>query len=237
MGRIGQVFKKLTKIKDEFTQDESTGIWEVFEKDFAIDGLNELQLIGNLGAGNFIIKPQEQGSESVKVVCEYRNFMPNITFNKIGESAELELTQRSNTGRWKNAKQKWTIYLPVGVPTNIELNLGAGSNTLDFGDIDLVGLKIQSGVGSCEVDLTRQTPKEAGVPLKFDGGVGSMDIRVTEEIPARVKYTKGIGSFSGKENMVSIGNSHFTTKSFEEKNPYFDVKLTVGVGSMDWITE
>lgn len=237
MGKLNEAFKKLTKIKDEFTQEDSSGIWEVFEKDFSVQELEELNVKGNLGAGSLIIKQQNKDESSVKVICEYRKNMPNIHFNKIGESANLKLSQRSHTGTWKNAKQKWTIYLPIDIPTNIELNLGAGSNTLDFGEIDLAGLEIHSGVGSCDIDLTRQKPKHDKIPVVFESGVGSMDVRLSQDTPAQVKYSRGIGSFSGENNMVSIGNNHFTTRAFVEDQPYFDFNMTVGVGSIDWITE
>ncbi|KGX84744.1 toast rack family protein [Pontibacillus marinus] len=237
MGNLNNVFKKLVKFKDEFTEEDSSGIWEKFEKDFSVQELNELNVKGDLGAGSLIIKQQNEGVNEIKVICEYRKTMPNIEFNKIGEQGKLKLSQQSHTGTWKNAKQKWTIYLPTDISTTLKLNLGAGSNELDFGKVDLAGLEIQSGVGSCEINLTQQFPKHARIPVKLDSGVGSMDLRLSEDLPAKVKCSKGIGSFSGRNNMVSIGNEQFTTKTFEQDQPYFDFNISLGVGSIDWITE
>jgi len=236
MSGLKKAFKKLVKIKDEFEQ-EPTGITEVFEKDFSVEQMGELKVKGDMGAGSLIIKPQPEDVDEVKVKCEYRKKMPNIEFNKIGEQAKLQISQQSHTGTWKNAKQKWTIYLPKRIQTDMKLHLGAGSNTLDFGDIDLKGLEIHAGVGSCDIDFTKQYPKFDKVPIEFENGVGNIDVRLSEDLPARVKCSKGIGSFSGKSDLISTGEERFATKGFDNDKPYFDFKMSLGVGNVDWITE
>lgn len=231
MGRFSKAIQKIKKVADEFQKEDHFKEWDVLEKEFELDNLKELYIKGKVGAGSLKIKEQPAGVPYAQIRCEYDRKTPELFFSIRNGVGELTFSQAGTYASWKSAKQRWTLYLPREIKTFIDLDLGAGSQELHFGQINLASLSIDSGVGSCELDFSQQVTKQ--IPISINNGIGSMEISLSEATPVRINSKKGIGSTSAN-GLIMAGSNEFVTKGYVEGQPHLHFDINIGVGSIDW---
>ncbi|MGI8316553.1 hypothetical protein [Halobacillus mangrovi] len=205
--------------------EESNCVEETFEVE-----PGQLTFSGDLGIGEVDLSCKGSSQASVRAV--YNKNSPKILFSH-NHLKVSQLTKVSNP--WKKDKHNWRVQLPKINPLVLKLNLGVGSSNIDLTGVSLRKLKVSCGVGDLHLHLTNMKLTQ-DVPVKIDGGVGSQTITISEDLPALFKVNKGAGSFTGK-GMVSLGASRYCTKSYQEGQPHFLIKLNVGVGDVAVIEE
>ena len=85
---------------------------------------------------------------------------------------------------------RWEVYLAPGVPLDININGGVGEARLDFRQLDITKLDIDSGVGDMTVFLPATG---SSYEIDVDVGVGRVELRLEEGIDAVLKIDGGVG--------------------------------------------
>jgi predicted membrane protein len=107
---------------------------------------------------------------------------------------------------------KWDIHLSPDVPLSLNIHGGVGPTKLDLSNMQLLNLKVDTGVGTLDLILPTQTnkieaeidggvgqtkivvPDNADVSINLDGGVGAIEITVPANAAVQVKTDGGIGA-------------------------------------------
>ncbi|MCB9421856.1 MAG: hypothetical protein H6667_18795 [Ardenticatenaceae bacterium] len=119
-----------------------------------------------------------------------------------------------NPSNWANFNEmdRWQIGLNPSVATDLTVDVGAGSASLDLRELTLTDLEIDGGAGSTEVWLpggdydamldvsagsTKLTlPGYGRQQIEVDGGAGSLILYLPPGVETRVEVDGGAGSFS-----------------------------------------
>lgn len=114
------------------------------------------------------------------------------------------------------------------LPTDFDLDIGAGALEADFDLAKIIGIKLNVGAGSADLKFTKNSvPVEK---LSIDVGAGSAKIEVPEGVGLKVNYNIGVGSFEvGSNNMR--GNGVYTSEGYQQKEIKMEMVVDVGVGS------
>jgi hypothetical protein len=88
---------------------------------------------------------------------------------------------------------RWEIGLSPEVPLDLVIDIGSGSVTLDFLDLDLTDLMVDGGSGSVKLALPSSVSK---YDMEIDGGSGSFDIEIEAGADIDAIMDVGSGSFT-----------------------------------------
>ena len=119
-----------------------------------------------------------------------------------------------NPSNWRNFGEmdRWEIGLNPDVATDLTLDVGAGTASLDLRDLSLTDLTVDGGAGSTEAWLpggdydvyfdvsagsTKLTlPGFGRQQIEIDGGAGSLVLYLPPGVEAQIEVDGGAGSFS-----------------------------------------
>lgn len=115
------------------------------------------------------------------------------------------------------------------VPTDLQVQVGAGSAEGTFNELILNDLAISVGMGSAEFSLNSQAiPKEN---TTLDVGMGSIDLEIPEDVGLKVSYSVGLGSVNiDGENFR--GDGSYTSDNFDKATKKLTLSTRVGTGSI-----
>lgn len=94
---------------------------------------------------------------------------------------------------WEENELQWNIGISPDVPLDIDLKGGVGQAKLDFSDLDLTSVSINSGVGDMTVTLPATG---SSYESKFEVGVGRLEIRMEQGIDADMRIEGGVGEIT-----------------------------------------
>ena len=122
---------------------------------------------------------------------------------------------------------RWEIGLNPDVATDLTLDVGAGTASIDLRDLSLTDLNVDGGAGSTEAWLpggdygvyfdvsagsTKLTLPDFGrQKIEIDGGAGSLTLYLPPGVEARVEVDGGAGSFN-------LNQDRFRQVSGDEKD-------------------
>jgi hypothetical protein len=160
------------------------------------------QLVVRFGAGRLDIVP---GTRRALVSGEalYNNelFTPTVRAEggrTILSAGDGRLELREFIDSWSKIKDhlnRWELEL-APVPTELELELGASSASLDLGGLPLRRLKLSQGAADLTLDFVRPNPVEMAV-LTYNGGASRGTLRgLANANTSRVEVYGGGGAFN-----------------------------------------
>ncbi|MFD1020028.1 LiaF domain-containing protein [Thalassobacillus hwangdonensis] len=224
--------KKLFQSFDSGADDESK---EHFVKAYEMEDDAELDFHGSLGAGSFRLASVEDVN-SINLDIAYNGQEPSCSFDNSKSPNVLKVSQSSQKGTsWKGVKQKWNITLPEKYPTSLKVDLGAGNYDMNLSGMKLNKVDLNAGVGDCRLDLSNAVIEKI-IPVDIDGGVGSMRVHISKHTPAKIKLSKGIGSFSA-QGLILSGTKDYYTEAYKEGEPYLNLRINIGVGKVEILSE
>jgi hypothetical protein len=123
-------------------------------------------------------------------------------------------------------ENKWDITLPEGLPTDVDIKLGAGEAKLELGRMDLRSVALKIGAGRVEADF-RGAPKR-DYEIRIEGGVGDCEIRLPREVGIRAEAKGGIGSVE-VSGLTKRGDT-WENAAFAEAGPKIRLDAKGGIG-------
>lgn len=118
---------------------------------------------------------------------------PVLTEHVRGNTLLLNLSTRNDAGFWAMSPVERSYDITLGtpkLPTDMQLELGAGKATLSLAETPLSSLEINVGAGSADATLgTIALPSE----LTLDVGAGNIRLTVPKETKFTVKHDVGAG--------------------------------------------
>lgn len=103
---------------------------------------------------------------------------------KVEPAREISSAKLSGTNRW-------ILRLNDEIPTDLYVQLGAGESKLDLAGLTLSAVRLEMGVGKCEMNLVGEWDRDLEVEIK--GGVGELSVRVPNHVGVIADAQGGIG--------------------------------------------
>jgi hypothetical protein len=121
----------------------------------------------------------------------------------------------------------WDIRLTSGLPLALDIRTGVGKANLDLSTLHLSRLDLKTGLGQTFVTF----PSGMAGVAKIQAGLGDVTLTLPPDLPARITVTSGFANvhiparFARQEKV-------YTTAGFATTNPYVDLEVEAGLGSV-----
>ncbi len=221
----------------------------------------------HLSVGEAIVTPLT-GSD--KLIDAEVHYVGEIDFSVSGEEGKIvTLRQTSDSGlQWLNPATwfanfdglPWRVGLSPDVPLDLNISGGAGRSELNLRGLNIMGLRLQGGVGQMNLSLPTSTtgydvqiqggvgetrldvPLNTTSVIKIQGGVGPVVINTPSEIAMQVRARGGIGSVNmpswfirtaGGDSDFELGKTGtWETSGFASAAHKIEVDYEGGVGAL-----
>ena len=160
---------------------------------------------------------------------------PTASVARSGDSADVEVgLQQSGVVVLPTGNQaEVDLELARGVLWDAKVNSGATSMDLDFSDIDVSGIEINTGAS--DVGLKLGEPISGATRVEVSSGASSFKLRVPEGEQVRVSFeTALVGRSMG--GLASTGSGTYETTGFNEGLPFWDIVIKSAVGDVSFET-
>lgn len=152
------------------------------------------------------------------------------TFRLEGGTARLELKDRQTIppfGSIEGEHRGWDLQLSPDLPIRLKVNTGVGASELDLTDLQVTRLDVNVGVGKTTVIL----PDRGQVSGQVRGGIGQTIIEIPEGVAARIRVQTGIGQVqvpSGYERQ----DRTYTSPDYQTATDRIDLQVDGGIGQI-----
>ena len=123
---------------------------------------------------------------------------------------------------------EWTIRLNGDVPTELNVQFGAGQAELALAGLNLPFVELQSGIGELLLDLRGEWQHSSEMLIK--AGIGDITLRLPESTGVRVRSAVGLGS-TQVHGLTRDGDA-YTNDHFGQTAVSLDIVLQGGVGKI-----
>lgn len=124
------------------------------------------------------------------------------TYAVQGARAEVEVAHTGDTVRfWPSFLSRtpeWAAELAPGVPTDLQIEIGAGRCDLDLSALEVRSFTLHLGLGECTVML----PAIADFQARLDGGLGQLVLVLPNSVEARFELETGLTSISVSGDLI-----------------------------------
>lgn len=209
----------------------------VGQRDVAVErrSVTSLSLDINGGAGRFRVS----GGSTMLVEAHSPNEdlrLRRADFDKSGENADVRI---DHSGRSRVTAEVETR-VASNVPTDLELNGGAGEFFIDLSDMMVRSAELNVGAASLTLTLPRPTPATAApttkpapeVNIEVNAGASSIIIEVPEGVEARVTTNGALLSLRSTNARVTVSGSTAETAGYASATARVTVRITAGASSI-----
>jgi hypothetical protein len=222
----------------------------------------------NLSVGEAVVSPVADPTLLIDADVVY---LGEVKFVAQGDGEKfVSLGQTSNfTTEWLNPANwfhgdvyrdlRWNVRLNPDVPTDLDVNGGAGRSEIDLSRFNLTGLDISNGVGEMVVTLPSRAdhldarvqvgvgrldltiPTGAALHATVKGGVGETNITVPVDAAVQVNARSGIGSLKISSRLQKVsGNGEginprgtWETPNFASAERQIVIDFDGGIGELN----
>lgn len=204
----------------------------VEDKSLPLQGAESLDARVRMAAGELTLSGGSAGAMDATFESSPRSWLPDVTYSVEGTAGVLRVNQEdvddfSFMGKSRNT---WDLKLPSGVPTELDIELGAGQSTLNLADIDVRDLRVRTGAGETLIDLSGE--RANNVQADIEAGVGELNVKVPRNVGVRVTGTRdGIGDYNVEE-FTSDGDD-YVNDAWDTSTVKMVIRLQRGVGEVN----
>ena len=207
-----------------------TGL-ETTTKAVALDGAEKLDARVRMAAGELTLAGGSTGALDAKFDASPRSWMPEVEYSVEGTAGVLRISQPEITD-WDfmgNTVNVWDMKLASGVPTELDIELGAGQSTLDLTEVDVRNLHVLTGAGETTIDLSGERAND--IDGSIEAGVGELTLKVPQDVGVRVTGTRdGVGDYN-VEGFTSDGDA-YVNDAWDTATVKIDLRLQRGIGEV-----
>lgn len=169
------------------------------------DSIRELDIELNIGAGRFIVDSVNDEEHLYELFTDRRGRMPEIDYFARGKTGHLKI----KAFNFPRGRRNWQLNLNPQILNTIELNTGAGKFELDFSNLKIKDLQINSGAADLGLYLGNNVES-----VEINMGAGNIKINVPEGKEVRIKS----GLLISTNNFEEMGL--IKTKSYYQSPGY-----------------
>ena len=158
------------------------------------------------------------------------HWKPQITANQNGFHSTVTIRQpEGGSANWGNkVKNTWDLQLSNKTLLDLTVNCGAGSATLNLGDVLMRSLNVKIGVGEVKVDLTGKPLHDYEVNIH--GGIGQATVHLPEGVGIYATAHGGIGDI----NVTGLqkDGDHWENDLYQKAKVNVRIEVEGGIGEI-----
>ncbi len=125
----------------------------------------------------------------------------------------------------------WSVGLTREIPLNLTLKMGANDTHLDFHDLRIPDLHIDTGASSTDLIL----PALGITHVHVSCGAASFTLHIPEGVEARIKVDSGISSVRVNQARFPQQDRYYQSLNYDNAEQRADIEIEAGVGSIEII--
>ncbi len=130
----------------------------------------------------------------------------------------------------KNAKNTLDIRITNLLPLDIKINAGASKMDLDFSDIKVQNLEINSGATSAEIKLGDNIEK---IKVSISCGASDFNIKIPEDYSLKVTNKSGLSGNNLSELGLSRNGEVWQSSDYDTNNKVIEITFESGASNLD----
>lgn len=185
------------------------------------------------GVGKFVLKDEDTNDYfTLHASSTDTQTQPKVAPSQDGETLTIAVRAPGNEGPNFMPMQRKYAYNGViaqpNIPTDIELNIGAGETIVELDTVKTQSFSINVGAGSATIAL-----KDAAIPTQadLDIGVGSITFSVPNTVGLEVVYDVGLGNLKIADQNLR-GNGTYKSQNFDQAERKLRISAHVRTGSI-----
>ena len=182
-----------------------------------------------MGAGELNLSGGADALMEADFSYNVSEWKPEINYQVSGGTGELVVKQDIIAGvPVGEARNEWDIRLNDEVPTDLNVQMGAGESNLDLDSLTPTGLTLHMGSGKTTVDLTGDYARSFNA--RIEGGVGEATVLLPSEVGARVSAEGGLGKINAEG--LRREDDSYVNDAYGDSEITIEVDIQGGVGQI-----
>jgi len=122
----------------------------------------------------------------------------------------------------------WDVALNPEIPIALTLNLGANKSTLDLHDMNITGLKLETGASDTRLTL----PARGRFKADLDLGAASLEVTIPEGLSARIRASLGAVDLKINQSRFPRIDSDYQSPDYDSAANAVDMTIDAGAASI-----
>lgn len=211
---------------------EQAGDLQTVSRTVGLEGAQAADVNLRMGAGNLVIDSGAAGLVEANFTFNVAAWEPEVSYNVIGQQGTLIIRQPADISLdpdLTDAHYDWSIRLGNSVPVMLDVEMGAGSATINASDLSLSGFDLAVGAGQLDLDMSGGYSYDlAG---QITGGVGDVNITLPNNMGVIVNVEGGLG------NIIATGlqrqNGALVNQAYGTVENTLQMNIAGGVGEVE----
>jgi hypothetical protein len=217
------------------------GVWIVWGAVFRRNPLVEQRMIPIEGAARARVKISHGAgrlslgagaSEGALAEGEFGGGL-DLSARHSGESLDVEMRPQIRSWgpwTWSPGALDWRIVFNSAVSLALDLETGAGENSLDLTELQVSGVRLNTGASATEIRL----PVESGhTQVEVHSGASSIKIFVPDRVAARIHFRGGLSSLNVDTARFPRAGEYYQSSDYDTAVNRVDMLLEAGVGAVE----
>ncbi len=198
-----------------------------------LDGAESLDATIRMSAGQLTL--ESGGADALEADFEYRpaSLKPTVSYQVEGTPTVGVLIVDQSEFRPSmlgDGMNTWELRLAKDVPLDLRVDLGAGEGDLFFTDLGLRNLEMNMGAGDVTLDFGGDWDHD--VNGRVQAGVGQLTLKFPRDVGVRVTGREGgIGEFVADDGFEEDGNA-FVNHAYGENTTTIEISVARGIGEV-----
>ncbi len=159
------------------------------------------------------------------------NSVPIVKYNVASSHGDLEVaTEKSNVHFVTTSSgDYWNLRLNPALPTELSVDMGAGTGNLRLSDLNLTSLELNLGAGTLNLDLNGAWKQSFHADVQ--GGVGTATVKLPKNVGVRVHASGGIGTINA--GGLKRDGDDYVNDALGKSPVTLDLTVEGGVGTIN----
>lgn len=208
---------------------------EVVNQEYPLEAIEEAVVDVHHGAGTLHIGG---GTNPGQLMAGTFNGGVESRLEKIGTGASLTISPPSNVV-WNipfgvgNEGFRWDFRLTDAIPLDVRLNTGAGETRVDFSQLQVVKLKLETGASSSILTL----PARAGyTEVNVIAGAASVVLKIPAGVAGRISMKSGLVGTKIDTARFPYNGDTYESADYAAAANRINILVEAGVGSIEIIS-
>lgn len=128
----------------------------------------------------------------------------------------------------RQGRCEWVILLGKDLPLDLKVKFGAGKASLRVGGLNLIRLRVDSGVGKLNLDFSGEWKRSMQAFIKT--GIGDSTLRLPQTVGVRIQSSAGIGSVHPQS--LTLDGEAYTNAHYGRTPIDLDIIVESGLGKV-----
>jgi hypothetical protein len=122
----------------------------------------------------------------------------------------------------------WDVAMNTDIPTDLIFNLGADKSTIDLNDMNITGLKLETGAS----DTCLTLPSRGRIHADLDLGAAALEVIIPDGVAARIRASIGVAELIVTESRFPRNGNIYLSPDFETATNTADIIINAGAASI-----